>query len=111
MKYKWYEAIAVIIGMVVLLGLLVTVIAVPTGFVGMKMWNWFIPLTFHNAPTLSIGRAIGLGAVVSAFRGAPKTENKKNKEAVTAIGAQSLNVFLWLGMLLFFGWVVHAIIT
>lgn len=37
------------------------------GWVLSVVWNWFIPNTFHGAPVLTIGQALGVALVVSVL--------------------------------------------
>ena len=49
------------------------------GWVLSVMWNWFVPNIFPTLPSLSIGEALGISLVVSAFIYVPqKTDENKN---------------------------------
>lgn len=51
------------VGLVVLAFAMIPLSTMVNGFVTMKLWNWFIPQTFHLT-SISIVQALGLSIVV-----------------------------------------------
>lgn len=89
-----------------------------TGACGMCLWNWFIPLAFATAPSLSFGLAMGLALVTSCFVGSGKSyklqdvvEKDKAELFGDAMLTQVIQSILKPGTLLLFGWILHSIIN
>lgn len=73
------------------------------------MWNWFIPHIFSSMPTLSIGAAIGLSLVISAFVYIPAKEAAEDEDPWVRFVGILLNPVLRGLLLLAIGAIVHSI--
>lgn len=79
------------------------------GWVTSVLWNWFVPNIFDNVPSLSIGEAIGLSLVISAFIFIPT--NSRNKDVEDSWALFLATVLVGVGrniMLLAFGAIVYS---
>lgn len=79
-------------GQLAFVGLVVDVIAVfVSGFCGMILWNWYVPLIFETAPQLTFILAIGLSLVASAFVSSSRTYDIEEFDDDTGITKCILN--------------------
>lgn len=106
------ESFMMLIGGLVLFGAYFTFLVIGSGFVGMRIWNWFVPLAFSSAPTLGLGEAIGLNIVVGVFfrTSTYKRDDDKKLDAAYFAKAMSNLIFFW-ALTLLIGWIVHSIIV
>ena len=78
--------------------------AVWGGWVGMTLWNWFVPVVFATAPRLGILTAIGIALVFNGFVGRGQEQDDRGTAYVLALG-------FGMGLLrLGVGWVIHALL-
>lgn len=84
------------------------------GWVLSVVWNWFIPKTFHGAPVLTIGQALGVALVVSvltygigvtASNGSSK--DVQGKSMLFLVGTSLVTSLLFGALYLLLGFIYH----
>lgn len=90
---------------------------VVTGFCSMQLWNWFVPAAFTAVPRLTFGAAMGIVLLASCLVASGK-QYKAQKILDTgatdlladAMLTSMMNSMIKPVTLLFFGWIVQAIV-
>ena len=100
------EAIAAVIGIILILGVLISYSAVSWGWVLFKYWGWFVLPVFPELPAINFVQAMGLMLVIGLFKnvsdGNIKDEYKDSSKTWGVI------IFApWLTLV--FAWIVKSI--
>jgi hypothetical protein len=90
---------------------------VVTGFCSMILWNWFVPATFASAPRLTFGAAMGVVLLASCLVASGKQYRAQEildtgtvDLLADAMLTSMMNSMIKPVTLLFFGWIVQAIV-
>jgi len=79
------------------------------GFVGMKLWNWFVPSFIEAAPKMELIQCVGLMIVCSFFFKAFKPRLDKEKTTFKEVCFGFWGTCIYFALLLLYGWIVTLI--
>jgi len=100
------EAILALLGVLVLVGILISYSAVSWGFVLFKYWSWFVLPVFPELPTINFIQAMGLMLVIGLFRSVSDGNIKDEyKDSNKTWGIAIFSPWLTLA----FAWIIKSI--